>query len=80
MKSTLLWVVTPYSSEESQRFGGTYYLHLQVRRVSQARNQQDAGDEPHAGLPTSGVPELFMATLSNAVPAFMIILLYLAFE
>jgi hypothetical protein len=29
--------------EVSRRFGETYRLHLQVRRVSQARNQHKAG-------------------------------------
>jgi hypothetical protein len=35
------WVVTPYSSEGDLRFGGTYRFHLQGRRVSQVRNQQN---------------------------------------
>jgi hypothetical protein len=40
VKSTIFWVVTPYSSERARHFVGTYRLHLQGRIVSQARNQR----------------------------------------
>jgi hypothetical protein len=40
MKSTVFWAVTPCSLERDRRFGGTYRLHFQGRRVSQAWNQQ----------------------------------------
>jgi hypothetical protein len=43
MKITIVWVVTQCSSQKGSRFGGTYHLPLQERRVSQARNQHDAG-------------------------------------
>jgi hypothetical protein len=42
-KSTNFWGVTPCSMVEvHQCFWGTYCLHLQGQRVSQARNQQEA--------------------------------------
>jgi hypothetical protein len=40
VKITVLWVVTPRSSERARSFGETYRLCLRGRRVSQARNQQ----------------------------------------
>jgi hypothetical protein len=39
LKSTAFWVVTLCSSERSQHFKGTYCLHRQVKRISQARKQ-----------------------------------------
>jgi hypothetical protein len=43
-ESTVFWDVMPCSPVEVLLlFGGTYYLHLQGRRVSQAGNQQDEG-------------------------------------
>jgi hypothetical protein len=45
----------PYSPlKVNQRFGGTCYLHLQGLKVSQARNQHEAGSKQKI--------ELFMAT------------------
>jgi hypothetical protein len=42
MKSVILWVVTPSNSVDfHQTFEGTYRLHLQCRRVSEARNQRE---------------------------------------
>jgi hypothetical protein len=40
MKSTAFRAVTPCTSEGALRFGGTYRLFLQGRRVSQARKKQ----------------------------------------
>jgi hypothetical protein len=40
-KCTVSWDVTPCSLEIARRFGGTCRLHLQGRRVNEARNQQD---------------------------------------
>jgi hypothetical protein len=40
MKNAVSWLESPCSSETARRFGGTYRLHLQVRSVGQARNQQ----------------------------------------
>jgi hypothetical protein len=40
VKSTVFWVITRSSSETDRRFREKYRLHLQNRRVSQARNQQ----------------------------------------
>jgi hypothetical protein len=38
------WDVTQYSQlKVNRRFGGTWRLHLQGRRISQARNQSEAG-------------------------------------
>jgi hypothetical protein len=43
MKSTVLWDITPCSALKSnRRFRGTYGLHLQGRRISQARNQSES--------------------------------------
>jgi hypothetical protein len=36
----IFWHVTPCNSERVRRFGRTYHLHFQGRKVSQARNQQ----------------------------------------
>lgn len=36
MKSTVFWVISQRSSERGRRLDGTYCLHLQGRRVSQA--------------------------------------------
>jgi hypothetical protein len=44
VKSIILWDITPCSPlEVSRRFGGTYRLYLQGRRISRARNQSEAG-------------------------------------
>jgi hypothetical protein len=40
MKITDLWAVIPDSSQTAQRFGEIYRLHLQGKKVIQARNQQ----------------------------------------
>jgi hypothetical protein len=41
VKSIIFWYVTPCSPVEvHRRFGGPYYVHLQNRRVNQARNHQ----------------------------------------
>jgi hypothetical protein len=40
MKSSIFWDITPSSLlKVNRRFGGTCYLHFQVRRLSRARNQ-----------------------------------------
>jgi hypothetical protein len=46
MKNKVFWVVTWRKSDSARRFGGTYYLRLQGRRVSQASNFQK-----HLSLP-----------------------------
>jgi hypothetical protein len=44
MKSSIIWDATLCSLMNVKRcFGGTYRLHLQVQKVSQARNQNEAG-------------------------------------
>jgi hypothetical protein len=40
VKSMVFRFVTPCSSEAARHFRGTYRLHLQSLRISQARNQQ----------------------------------------
>jgi hypothetical protein len=43
MKSTILWDITPCSSlRVKRRFGGTYRLHLQGRKISRRRNQRES--------------------------------------
>jgi hypothetical protein len=44
-ESTVSWLVTPYSLERARRFGRTYHLHLQGRRMSQGRRKQRNGDK-----------------------------------
>jgi hypothetical protein len=46
MKISIFWDITPCSPlKVNRRFGGTYRLHLQGPRISQARNQREAGGE-----------------------------------
>jgi hypothetical protein len=43
-KSSVIWDITPRSPLKiKHRFGGTCCLHLQGQKLSQARNQQEAG-------------------------------------
>jgi hypothetical protein len=58
MKSTAFWDVTPCSSESAWRFGGTYRLHLQDRRVNQGGNQE----KPAAILPFGPAVDLSKTT------------------
>jgi hypothetical protein len=60
MNSTVLWIVTPYSSERARHFGGTYHLHLQGRSESQARNQQNLSWAWHVLLLASCLASLEM--------------------
>jgi hypothetical protein len=42
LKSTIFFDITPYSPlKVNRRFGGTYRLHLQSRRISRAKNQRE---------------------------------------
>jgi hypothetical protein len=50
LNSTVFWVITPWSSNRTRRFGGNCRLHLQDRRVNQARNQQK-----HSQLKTKAI-------------------------
>jgi hypothetical protein len=44
MKCSVVWNITSCNLFESnRRCGGTYCLHLQCRRISQARNEHEAG-------------------------------------
>jgi hypothetical protein len=43
MKSSIFWDITPYSPlKVNRRLGGTCRLHLQGRRINQARNKREA--------------------------------------
>jgi hypothetical protein len=43
IKSTIFWDITPCSPlNVNRRFGGTYRLYLQGRRISQTRNQRES--------------------------------------
>jgi hypothetical protein len=42
-KNPIFWDITPCSPlKVDRRFGVSYRIHLQVRRISQARNQHEA--------------------------------------
>jgi hypothetical protein len=44
MNSSIFWDIMPCSLvKDNQHFGGTYHIHLQGWRVSQARNQHGVG-------------------------------------
>jgi hypothetical protein len=46
LRSSVFWDITPCSPlKVNQNFGGTCRLHLQGRKISQARNQRDAGSK-----------------------------------
>jgi hypothetical protein len=46
MKTPLFWNITPYSLLKVNRhFGQTCHLHLQGQRISQERNQHEAGSK-----------------------------------
>jgi hypothetical protein len=43
VKFSIFWDITPCSPlKVDRRFGGTYRLHLQGRRISRARNQRES--------------------------------------
>jgi hypothetical protein len=72
MKNTVLWVINPCRSGKPRCFGAIYRLHLQDRRISQARNQQKV--ESCAGL-VSGLlfdPKM-EATYSTGVIDFLLL-------
>jgi hypothetical protein len=44
MKSSIFWDITPCTLlKVNRRFGGTYRLHLQSRRINQAKRNAKAG-------------------------------------
>jgi hypothetical protein len=52
-KSTVFWVITPCSPMKvNLRFGGSYRLLLQDRRISRARNQPDSRWQVVGGIST----------------------------
>jgi hypothetical protein len=52
MKSYIFWDITPYSSlKVNWCFGGICRVHLQGQRISQARNQHEAGSKQSQEVP-----------------------------
>jgi hypothetical protein len=49
-KSTVVWIVTPCSSERIGRSGGTYCLHLRDGIVGQAKKQLEQATSWNVGL------------------------------
>jgi hypothetical protein len=46
MKSSTFWDITPFNPlKVNRRFGEKSRLHLEGRRISQARNQREAGSK-----------------------------------
>jgi hypothetical protein len=44
MKSSIFWTITScISLKVTRRFGGTYRLHLEGRKISQAGDQREVG-------------------------------------
>jgi hypothetical protein len=41
MKNAVFWDVAACRSCVNRRFGGTYHLHLQGRKIREARNQRE---------------------------------------
>jgi hypothetical protein len=51
LNSSIFWNTMPCSPlKVNPRFGGTYRLHLQSRRINQARNQLEAGSKQSSCL------------------------------
>jgi hypothetical protein len=52
MKSFIFWDITSSLLNANQCSGGTFFLHLFCQRISQGRNQREAGSksEPLVGL------------------------------
>jgi hypothetical protein len=48
MKTSVLWDITHCSCWVTRRSGGTWCLHLYGRRISQERNQREAGSKSRA--------------------------------
>jgi hypothetical protein len=53
MKSAVFWVVMSYNVKKAWYFGGTCCFPLQGWKVSQARNQQEAGSRQCCLIPAS---------------------------
>jgi hypothetical protein len=52
MKGSIFWDITPCSPlKVKRRFGGTHRLHLQDRRICQARNKHEAGRKQSCDWP-----------------------------
>jgi hypothetical protein len=56
-KSSSFWDVTPCSPLKTNgRFGETHYLHLQGRRIRQAKNYREAGSKQTLGALSRHLP------------------------
>jgi hypothetical protein len=68
VKSAVFWVVTPYSSEGTWRFGWLDNFHLQVRKISEARNQQKQVASSALTLPhtSSGLFDLITEAICSS--------------
>jgi hypothetical protein len=65
IKSTIFWDITRCSPLNVNRsFGGTYRLHLQNRRISQARNQRGSRWEAELWEPQTLQPHYYYLTAS----------------
>jgi hypothetical protein len=50
LKSTIFWDMTPCSPlKVNRRFGGSYSLHLQFRKINRARNQRESRCQAELG-------------------------------
>jgi hypothetical protein len=57
INSTIFWDITPYSPlRVNRRFGGTYRLHLQGRRISRARCQRESKWQAEHGVVRTSNP------------------------
>jgi hypothetical protein len=54
VKIAVFWALSPCISDTDRRFGETYRLHLQERRVSQATNLQNQAAAETATSMTEG--------------------------
>jgi hypothetical protein len=64
MKSAIFWDITPCSPlEVNRRFGGTYRLHFQVRKISRARNQSESRWKAEASIVNKVLCGYMLSTL-----------------
>jgi hypothetical protein len=74
MKNSVFWDITPCSPLEiKRRLGGTHRLHLQGRRINQARNRYEVGSKQSQTLKMeatcpSETPVDFQRTTRRYIP------------
>jgi hypothetical protein len=77
MKSSVFWDITPCSPlKVNRRFGGTYGLHIQGPKLSQARNQREAGSKQSYCLAYSSTLKMEATCSSETSIDFHIVLLF----